>query len=177
MSGRQFDDATSARVVTEVLYRGLNHLDAAADSDLVDRLELVLALLTESANAAGWMVLQLDDAEQTRTSARRALPAAAVVTDSIASGTGLIEAVTDSEGLRVESREAPCLLTAGLLEALVVGGYAPDARRVVVEIYADEATGSMRTWWPVVYALVQAALSFPRPANPVPVPWSGRSAV
>lgn len=59
---------------------------------------------------------------------------------------------------------------------LVVGGYAPDASRWVVEFYGDDVEHGLVPLLPTLYSGVQAALSFPQATRARQEIWPGGGA-
>lgn len=149
--------------MTRVLLEGYQLLDDAVRADVATRLGAVLPLLVDAAGASGWSATCLDAVgaptggmvrgERPRVSCISAATGELTPPDLLAS-TGFHRAA------RGRDTSAPAV------SLLAVGGHACDAEPWVVEIYGDGQTQDLEPWRPVAFALVMAALSFPRTARP-----------
>lgn len=154
--------------LTSMVHRSLHLLDRMERDSTGDRLTAVADLVMRSAGIPGWSAFN-DRAGDSPRLVLRHLMRPVLVPDGVfelplgpvVEGFGIHANATSGSHALQRRRERT-----GIREILVVGGYAPDAARWVVEFYADDAAPDLVPMLPALYAVVQAALSFPEPARP-----------
>ncbi|WP_018154871.1 hypothetical protein [Demetria terragena] len=151
-----------------VLHRGLHALDRMERDSTRDRLAVVADLVAQGLDLPGWSAFSDEPAGQPHLVHRHMLRP---VTPPDAEFDLRLGPVVDGFGLHANAMTGPAALqrrlaSSEMAEILVVGGYAPDATRWVLEFYAEHDAPTLVPLLPVMYAMVQAALSFPHPARP-----------
>ena len=139
------DPARQVRLVQEVL----NGLDRMLDASIEDRLAFVAARAADCLGAATSSVTRIRE-ESLR-------PRVAEAAEGSAFGVTLDTADPAEQG---------ALRAAGFGATVVAGGYDPDARRWLVELFGDEFAYETASFAAILFALVQAALGFPRAVTP-----------
>lgn len=127
----------------------LNALDGMLGAPIEERLTLVAARAAESVGAVASSVRQVD-AETLR-------PAVAEAAEGSA-----FQVTVDT----ADEVEQVALREAGFTSTVVAGGYDPDARRWLVELFGDEFTHRTTSFAAILLVLTQAALGFPRAIAP-----------
>lgn len=166
-------DATAApgpQALAAVAHRSLHALDRMERDSTGDRLAVVADLVAHAVGLPGWSAFS--DGHGAGAAAdlvlRHLLRPGTVAGESFDVRLGPL---VDGFGQHATPTSGPEALRdrlAGteLTEILLIGGYAPDATRWVLECYADRESPSLEPLLPVMYTLVQAALSFPQSARP-----------
>jgi hypothetical protein len=171
------DQSTSdPHALAAVLHRSLHALDRMERDSTGDRLSVVADLIAQAVGLPGWSAFSDGSGAVPRLVLRHLLRPVTVPDEHFDVRLG---PVVDGYGLHATATTGPHALrrrleSSGLCGILVVGGYAPDATRWVLECYADHEAPPLIPLLPTLYATVQAALSFPQSARPAPeVPGGG----
>lgn len=156
------------RTLTAVLYRSLHALDRMERDTTAARLPVVADLVAHAVGLPGWSVFSDGSDGVPRLVLRHLLRPVAVPSERLPVRLG---PMVGSFGLHASATTGPRELRhrvvgSGVCEILVAGGYAPDATRWVLECYADPEAPQLLALLPTLYAVVQAALSFPQAARP-----------
>lgn len=154
--------------LTAVLHRSLHALDRMERDSTAARLPVVADLVAQAVGLPGWSAFSDGADGVPRLVLRHLLRPIAVPSPHFPVRLG---PVVGSFGLHASAISGPYALRrrvegSGVCEILVVGGYAPDATRWVLECYADPEAPQLLALLPTLYAVVQAALSFPQAARP-----------
>lgn len=161
-----------------VMHRSLHALDRMERDVTADRLTVVADLVTQALGLPGWSAFSAGAGVVPQMVLRHLLRRTDPPPERFEVRLG---PVIDGFGLHATRTAGPHALrrrveNSGLREILVVGGYAPDATRWVLECYEDRADSPLESALPAVYAVVQAVLSFPQPSRPtrIDLPDTGR---
>lgn len=150
--------------IAEALHRCLHALDRVEHDSSGDRLAVVADLMAGEIGLMGWSTFCDGQGPGLRLAARHLLRPGAVPGDLL---DGRIEELVEGWGICASRTSGPPFLRARALrseltEILIVGGYAPDAGRWVLECYSDHDAPPLVGLLPAMYAVVQAALGFPQ---------------
>lgn len=165
------DTAPQVRLVHDVL----NALDGMLDAPIEERVAVVALHAAHCLQAAAWRIGRVD-AEMVRSHRREVIrppafegaPPLETVNAAYplasrpsvaAAAEGSAFSVTLTTGDVVER---DVLTDNGFVSAVVAGGYDPDACRWFLELFGDEFTHETESFAAILFALVQAALGFPR---------------
>lgn len=153
--------------LASLVHRCFHLLDRMERDSTGDRLTAVADLVARSAGMPGWSAFSDRSGDSPRLVLRHLLRPVQVPEEPF----GLsLETVAEGYGMHATATAGTLALqrrreSSGIRELLVVGGYAQDAARWAVEFYADDAAPELVPMLPTLYAVVQAALSFPEPAR------------
>lgn len=137
------------RQVVRLVQEVLNTLDGMLDAPIEARLTVVADRASECVGAAASSVRRVRDETLRPCVAEAAEGSAFRVT--LATG---------------DPVERAALRATGFTSAVVAGGYDPDARQWLVELFGDEFSCETPLFTAILFALTQAALGFPRAVAP-----------
>lgn len=184
VAGRSASGASSDRLVALVA-EVLNELDAMVDSPVGDRLALVAARFCVLMSAAAWQVSQVCrgvarsvqlEIERSPSRSEDQSPLFGRIDFPIERRPAMARSAEGwafhADLTRGDAAERLSLAVNGYGSVVCAGGYDPDARQWMVELFGDERSAVNDALAGTLLSLVQAALSFPR-ALATPLPTDG----